>query len=308
MDRFTALSVFRHAVELGSFAAASRHLGLSPAAVSKNIGELEAHLGVRLLHRTTRRMSLTEAGELYYERVARVLDDLDDAAGMLDAMQGEAKGLLRVSAPMSLTLTCFASAIPAFLRRHPELSLDLRLDDRRVNLVEEGFDLAIRGTEQLEDSSLVARKLMTLEHVVCAAPDYLERVGAPTHPEELATHECVRFSLAGHAKEWSFTKGGRELRQRIGGRYQVTSSLAVRGALREGLGLALIPRVYVREDLACGRLQTVLDDWRPQHATLFAVYPSKQYLVPKVRAFVDFLVARIEELGETPGTTRSGGS
>lgn len=296
MDRFTALTVFRHAVELGSFAATARHLRLSPAAVSKNVGELEAALGVRLLHRTTRRMSLTEAGELYYESVARVLDELDDAEGMLDAMQGETKGSLRVSAPMSLTLTCFASAIPTFLQRHPELSLDLRLDDRRVNLVEEGFDVAIRGTEQLEDSSLVARKVMTLAHVVCGAPDYLERRGTPTHPKQLREHECVGFSLAAHAREWSFSKRGREYRQPVRGRYQVSSSLAVREALCAGLGLGMIPEVYVREDLAAGRLRTVLGEWTPCSATVYAVYPSKRYLVPKVRAFVDFLVAELAGL------------
>lgn len=290
MDRLTALKVFRHAVELGSFAAAARHLELSAAAASKNIQELEAHLSARLLNRTTRRMSLTEAGELYYGRVARLLDELDESDGMIRAMHSEPRGRLRVSAPMSMTLVCLSSAIPRFLARHPQLSLELQLDDRRVDLVDEGFDLAIRGTADLEDSSLVARKLMTMTHVVCAAPSYLERRGAPSTPAELVDHDCVEFSLAKHANSWSFERGGRRVRQRVRARYQVGSSLAVRDALREGLGLGLIPRVYVREDLERGRLRTVLDDWQAKQATLYAIYPSRRYVVPKLRAFLDFLV------------------
>ena len=165
MERLTALNVFRHAAELGSFAAASRHLGLSPAAVSKNISELETHLAVRLFNRTTRRMSLTEAGKLYYERIVRVLDDLLEADDALKATQATPRGMLRVSAPMTVTLLCLSTAIPKFLALYPEVSLDLVLDDRRVDIVKQGFDVALRGSDNLEDTSLVARKLMTLRHV-----------------------------------------------------------------------------------------------------------------------------------------------
>src|SRR5262249_7070155 len=160
-DRLTALNVFRQVVELGSFAEASRRLRLSTAAISKNVGELEAHLGVRLLNRTTRRMSLTEAGSLYYDQIARVLDDLDAADSSLGPLQQVPKGALRISAPVTLTfLTPLSRAMPKFLDRYPELSVDLRMEDRRVNIVEEGFDLAIRASDSLEDSSLVSRKLM----------------------------------------------------------------------------------------------------------------------------------------------------
>lgn len=297
MDRLTALTVFRHAAELGSFAAASRHLHLSPAAVSKNVSELEAHVGARLFHRTTRRMSLTEAGSVYYERVRSVLDDLEDADRALGAMQGTPRGRLRVSAPMTLTLTTISSALPDFLSRHPELSLDLHLDDRRVNLVEEGFDLALRGSDKLEDSSLVARKLTTLTHVLCAAPSYFERFGAPTSPEELASHRCVQFSLSGHANAWTFRNGRRELEVPIDGPYKVTSSLAVRDALRAGYGMSLIPRIYVEQDLEEGRLRSVLDEWASDETSVYAVYPSRRYLVSKVRVFLDFL---IEHFGDRP--------
>lgn len=294
MDHLTALRVFRQVVEQGGFAAASRQLGLSPAAVSKNIAELEAHVAARLLNRTTRRMSLTEAGTRYYEQVARILDELREAEQSLGPLQSAPTGTLRVSAPMSFTLTRLSAAIPAFLARHPDLSLDLNLEDRRVDIVKEGYDLAIRGTDRLEDSSLVARRLMTLEHVLCAAPAYLARHGEPASPADLRGHECVQFTLSGHADEWTFLRAGQTQRVPVRGRYKVGSSLAVRDALRAGFGLSLVPRVYVQDDLASGALRAVLDDWRPVQTDIYVVYPSRRHMVAKVRAFIDFLV---EELG-----------
>jgi len=281
-------------VEQGGFASASRQLGLSPAAVSKNIAELERHVAARLLNRTTRRMSLTEAGTRYYEQVARILDDLQEAEQSLGPMQREPAGLLRVSAPMSLSLLRICPAVPAFLERHPQVSLDLNLEDRRVDIVKEGFDLAIRGTDRLEDSSLVARKLMTLDHVLCGAPSYFQRVGVPASPEVVRGMERVQFTLSGHADEWVFTRAGQTQRVPVNGRYKVSSSLAVRDALRAGFGVSLVPRVYVQDDLDRGALQAVLPDWLPVETYVYAVYPSRRHMVAKVRAFVDFLV---EELG-----------
>lgn len=294
MDRFTALNVFRQVVDLGSFAAAARHLGLSPAAVSKNIHELEAHLSVRLLHRTTRRMSLTEAGSRYHEQVVRILDDLQEADGSLGPLQTTPRGTLRVSAPMSFSLIRLAQAIPRFLERYPELSLDLQLEDRRIDIVKEGFDLALRGSDRLEDSSLVARELMTLHHVLCAAPEYFARHGVPEDPDDLRRLECVQFTLSGHAGEWSFQRAGQQRRVPVRGRYKVNSSLALCAALRAGHGVSLVPEIYVREDLARGSLQAVLRDWTPSETRLYAVYPSRRHLQAKVRAFMDFLV---QELG-----------
>ncbi|MDJ0705054.1 MAG: LysR family transcriptional regulator [Leptolyngbyaceae cyanobacterium MO_188.B28] len=293
MERWTALNVFRHAAELGSFAAASRQLGLSPAAVSKNISELEAHLSVQLFNRTTRRISLTEAGSLYYDRVSRILDDLEEADGVLSAMQDAPRGLLRVSAPMTVTLICLSSVLPKFLSRYPELSLDLQLDDRRVDIVEKGFDIALRGSDNLEDSSLIARKLMTMTHVVCGAPAYFEQYGTPESPEDLMNHCCIQFTLSDHTKVWTFQNNNRSVSVPINGRYKVNSSLAVRDALRAGFGLSLIPWIYVKDDLNEGRLQTVLEDWSPDETTLYAVYPSKRYVTSKVRAFLDFLVEEL---------------
>lgn len=289
MDRLTALTVFRTAVDRGSFAAAARHLGLSPAAVSKNMAELEAQLGVRLLHRTTRTMGLTEAGARYHAQVCRILDDLEQADRSLGALQDEPRGTLRVSAPMTLSLLSVTARVPEFLARHPELSLDLHLDDRQVDLVRDGFDLAVRGTDHLEDSSLVAKAVMRMPHVVCASPAYLHTHGTPATPEALADHACVQFSLSAHADVWRFARGRQAVEVAVGGRYRVTSSLAVRDAVRAGAGLALMPRRYVQADLDAGTLVSVLDDWSTHEATVYAVYPSRQYLDPKVRAFVGFL-------------------
>ncbi len=301
MDQLTALRVFRRAAEEGSFAAAARRLGLSAAAVSKNIGELEAHLSARLFHRTTRRMSLTEAGSRYYEQVLRILDDLEQADRSLSPQQ-RPTGVLRVAAPLTVTLTRLSRALPEFLARHPELSLELDLDDRRVDIVKDGFDLAIRGSDRLEDSSLVARKLTTLSHVVCGAPSYFARAGVPATPDDLRRHDCVQYTLSGHANEWEFRQAGRSVRVPVVSRYRVSSSLAVRDALLAGFGLSLIPLAYVEHDLQHGRLQTVLDDWAKVETSIYAVYPSRRHIAAKTRVFIDFLIEQLRpEAGPAAG-------
>ena len=290
MDRFTALQVFRHVAELGSFAEAGRKLGLSPPAISKNVAELEAHLGVRLINRTTRRMALTEEGRTYLEHIARGLDALIEAEMALSSAKTSPAGTLRVSAPMTVTLTRFSEAIPEFLSLYPELKLDLHLDDRRVDIVREGFDLAIRGSSNLEDSSLIARKLAVMPHVLCAAPSYFEAHGKPQTPSDLKTLNHIRFPFGGNADIWEFSRNGRTERIAVEGRYSVTSSLAVRDALRGGFGVSLIPLPYVQEDLKIGRLQSALDDWTTAETTHYAVYPSRQHVAPKIRVFLDFLI------------------
>lgn len=289
MDRLTALRVFRHVAELQSFAEAGRRLGLSPAAISKNIAELEMHLSCRLIHRTTRRMSLTEEGRLYYRQVAQVLDDLNEADQSLLPMQATPSGVLRVSAPTTVTLKLLSPTIPRFLAQYPKLSLELHLDDRRVDLIKEGYDLAIRGTDRLEDSSLIARKLMSLEHVLCGSPAYFQGAGTPTRPEDLARHTCIQFSLSSHSDLWSFSCGSEQVGIPVDGRYKVGSSLAVRDALLAGFGLSVIPRAYVADDLSRGALVAVLCEWSLPETHVYAVYGSRAHLPLKVRAFLDFV-------------------
>lgn len=294
MDRLTAMQVFHRIAQRGSFAEAGRSLGLSPAAISKNIAELEAHVGTRLIQRTTRRMALTEEGRLYLEHVTRALDALADADSALCPFKAEPSGQLKVSAPMTVTLTRLSYAIPDFLRRYPRLQLDLHLDDRRVDIVREGFDLAIRGSDQLEDSSLIARLLTTMPHVLCAAPGYFEKHGRPHTPADLNDLEHIRFSLSGHADVWKFEQGERKERVAVNARYSVSSSLAVRDALRAGFGVSLIPLPYVEEDLRTGQLQAVLEDWSTVKTALYAIYPSRQHMTPKLRALLEFLIAQFD--------------
>lgn len=295
MDRFTALKVFRQVVEVGSFAAAARQLGLSPAAISKNIGELEAHLGVRLLNRTTRRLSRTEAGLQYYDSVVRVLDELDEADAALGPRQRRPSGLLRVATPTTLTLMRLSAAMPRFLDRYPELSVDLHIDSRRINLVEDGFDIVIRASEALVDSSLVARKLVTMQQVVCGSPAYFHRNSRPMHPRDLQQHNCLKFSLSGDVHEWEFSKGAERERASVSGRYRATSSWVVRDAIRAGCGLSLLPRIYIKDDLEEGALETVLDDWISVQYSVYAVYPSRRYVPAKVHAFLDFVVEELTD-------------
>jgi DNA-binding transcriptional LysR family regulator len=292
MDHLTALKVFRTTAAAGSFAGAARQMGLSAAADSKNIAELEAHLKVRLINRTTRQMSLTEAGAAYVERLSRILDDLSEADAALAPMGSSPGGVLRVSAPMTFTLTALSPAIAEFMRRYPNLRLELNLQDSRSDLIGEGYDLVIRGSDRLEDSSLVARRLTTMAHVLCGAPGYFADRGRPAQPEDLKAHECVQFTLSDHANKWTFTRAGRSVAVLIDGRYKVSSSIAVRDAVLAGFGLSLIPRIYVEGELASGRLQAVLEDWEADRTPVYAVYPSR-HLAAKTRVFVDFLVERL---------------
>lgn len=333
MDRYVAWQVFQQVAALESFSAAGRRLGLSAPAISKNIAALEAHLGVRLINRSTRRMALTDEGRIYLTHLNRGLEALAEAEQALDPLRQQPQGLLRVTAPMGVSLTRLSKQIPDFLAQHPAVQLDLVLDDRRIDLIREGFDLAIRGSDRLEDSSLVARKLADMPHVLCASPAYLQQHGRPSSPVALGGHRLIRFSLSGHADSWTFRRPvagrqgevGQSSHQGIARRrgvqqgaslvskhdqatdhvrgdtseevetvavnaiYSVSSSLAVRDALLAGLGVSLIPRLYVEDELKAGRLQALLPDWRPVSTALYVVYPGRHYLSPRVRAFVDFL-------------------
>lgn len=295
MDGILRLRLFRSIATLGSFAAAARGHSLSPAAVSKAMSELESDLGARLFHRTTRRLSLTEAGTLYLDQIRRVLEDLEEAQQSVGNLSSEPSGLLRVSAPMTSSLVLITSRIPGFLARYPAVSLDLDLDDRRVDLVRDGFDMALRGGRRDEDRELIVRKLGALKHVLCASPAYIARAGMPQEPADLARHECIRFTLSGHADEWTFFRNRKEHRQRVTGRYKVSSSLAVMDALHAGFGLSLIPQAYVAADLAAGTLVRLLPEWDMSEVTINAVYPSRRHVPAKVRAFAGFIAEVLRE-------------
>lgn len=294
MDRLAALTVFRRVVELDGFAAAARDLGYSNATVSKMVKELEADLGAQLLVRTTRKLHVTDIGRAYFDRLCDHLDGLIEADDEVRMQTSTLRGRLRVSSPMSFGLAALSRALPAFAVQYPDISIDLVMSDSLVDLVEEGFDLAIRGG-QLLDSSLKARKLTDIERIVCASPNYLAQRGAPNVPDDLKVHDCLVYSNAVSPDGWRLVSSDNETCSvAVSTRYRVNNSLALRDAALEGLGLAFLPRIYVEESLAGGALQRVLTDWTGEPQALFAVYPAHRQASPKLRAFLDFLVERFE--------------
>jgi DNA-binding transcriptional LysR family regulator len=288
MDKLTALRVFRAVVEADSFSGAARKLRLSNAAVSKNVRELEDELGTRLIERTTRRLRLTESGEEYYRRVVAILDELGATEDALRERSTEPRGRLRVAAPMSLGIVQLAPLVGSFLVEHPELRVELEMNDRYVDLVGEGFDVAIRGGA-LEDSSLVSRKLAAIPRVVCASPSYLRAHGAPRTPADLASHRCLAYSLARTPMSWSLLRNKRAVRVAVRAPLSVNSSLGLVAAAKAGAGIALVPRVAVDEAIARGELVPLLESWSAEAQALYALYPRHHQVSRRVRLFVDYL-------------------
>lgn len=296
MEKLTALNVFRVVCELASFSGAARKLRLSNAAVSKNVRELEEELGARLLERTTRRVRMTQAGEAYWRRISAILDELQVVDAETKDQSRVPRGTLRVAAPMSLGIAQLAPLVGAFLVEHPGLHVELEMNDRYIDVVGEGFDVALRGGA-LSDSSLVARKLGPIARVLCASPAYLRQHGRPGRPQDLARHRCLVYSLAKSPTRWTLTRKSRRVRLEIKGPFSVNSSLALAGAARAGAGIALVPEVTVRDALANKQLEAVLRDWSAEPQSLFAVYPRHHQVSQRVRLFVDFLAARLGTAG-----------
>ncbi|MEK0082813.1 LysR substrate-binding domain-containing protein [Benzoatithermus flavus] len=291
MDRLTSLTAFVRTVELGSQAAAAAELGLSRTMLGRHIQALEQHLGVRLINRTTRKQSLTEAGLAFFERCSAALHELEAAERSVSSLQAEPRGLLRLNAPMSFGARHLAPAIAAFTELHPKVRVELVLNDRVVDLVEEGYDLAIR-IGRLADSSLIARRLAHCRVVLCAAPRYLERCGAPERPADLARHNCLLYSYAADRDQWSFRLGPVEETVRISGNFVANNGDAVVAAAVAGQGVVLQPTFIVGEALRTGALVRLLPGWEASELAIHAVYPHPRSLTPKVRSFVDFLVER----------------
>jgi len=292
LEHLTAMAVFARVVEAGSFSKAAQELGLSKSAVSKQVGRLEDRLGVRLLNRTTRRLSLTEAGTAFYAGCRQLVADAEAAEDAVSHLATAPRGTLRVNAPMSFGLAHVAPAMPEFLRRYPELSVDLQLNDRTVNLVEEGYDMAVR-VGRLPDSSLIAKRLAPMRRALVAAPDYLDRRGRPGHPGDLVEHDCLIYSYLASGREWRFHGPEGEARVPLKGRLEANNGDALCAAARGGAGLALLPTFICGDDLRAGRLECVLPEWTDDGgAAIHAVFPASRNLSPKVRVFVDFLAER----------------
>ena len=295
MDKLTALRVFRRVVELNGFVRAADDMSLSKAAVSKNVRELETALGTALLTRTTRSLSLTDAGARYFQQCCRILDSLEEADLEASATGSGMRGRLRITAPMSLGLESLTRRLFRFQDRYPGLALDLVLSDQSLDLVDGGYDLALRGSGGLRDSSLKARRLCQLDRVLCAAPSYLETTPAITHPQDLKAQDCLIFSYAASPAIWQFERGGAREDVDVTGRLAINNSIALRAAVLAGRGVVLIPRFLVRSELAEGTLTALLPDWSAATQAVYAVYPDHRESSPKVRALIDFLVQDFAE-------------
>ena len=297
MERLDAMAAFARVVEAESFSAAARALGLSKSAVSKQVSRLEDRLALRLLNRTTRRLSLTEAGATFYQGCQRVVAEAEAAEQAVTHLASAPRGRLRVNAPMSFGVRHVSPALPEFLGRYPELAVDLTLNDRIVDLVEEGFDLGVR-IARLADSSLVARRLAPSRSVLSAAPAYLEMRGAPRDLDELEHHACLIYSYQTTGEAWRLTGPGGARRLKVSGPLTVNNGDAILAAALAGLGIALLPCFICGDDLRAGRLVRVLPDWGlASDGAVSAVYPAARHLSPKVRVFVDFLA---ERFGDKP--------
>lgn len=284
--------IFTRVVETRSFTAAARGLDTTTSAVSKRIARLEERLGVRLVERTTRRVSPTDAGVAFYERCARILAEIDDAEVAVARFGREPRGTLRVSVPVIFGELHIAPLIPDFAARFPEVRLDMSLSDRLVNMLEEGFDMSVR-ISSMNDSALVARKLAGAAGVVVASPAYLREHGTPKTPSDLSAHECIRYSLLTAQRDWRFHVRGRDVSIPVRSRLIVNHGGAIREAAIAGLGLARLPHFAVAHALRDGHLVTVLDEFIKTDLGIFAVYPAGKQPRPTVRAFTDFLAAKL---------------
>ncbi len=299
MDTIAAVRCFMRVVDAGSFSGAGRQLGLAPSSVSRQIADLEEQLGATLFHRTTRKLSLTEAGHTYLERAARIIHEIDEAQLAVARLDGSPTGILRVTMPSGVGRFLLADAVPAFCDRYPAVQIVLSMTDRLVDLVDMGIDLAIRIGRQ-RDSSLVARKIGESPRVVCGSPAYLKRCGQPKTPAELADHDCLTWREHPGSNLWRFE--GEEGRSEVqaSGSLFASNADALAAAAIGGLGLVLLPDWNVGLELRDGRLRPVLSNYRavPAISAIYAVYPRNPHLPPKVRAFIDFLVERFS--GRSP--------
>jgi DNA-binding transcriptional LysR family regulator len=282
------MSSFVAVVEAGSFVGAARLTGASKAAVSRHVGELEQRLNVRLLHRTTRRLSLTEEGRLFFERAKELLESIDAAESELTRRAGEARGIIRVNAPLSFGALHLAPLWGPFADAHPKVSLDITLSDRLVDVVDEGFDLAVRITAN-PDSTLVARKLASTRIVLCATPEYLRRRGKPSHPHDLASHAVISYTYWSTRDQWHFTGPEGPVDVSVHSRIHTNNGDTCRRAALAHHGLVLQPDFIIGEDLRRGDLVEVMPTYRSIEVGIYAVYASRKNLPLKTRRLIDFL-------------------
>lgn len=289
MDKFKAMRVFVGVVDAGSFVGAAEALNLSKTAVSRQVAELEASLGARLLHRTTRKLSLTSAGQTFHVRCKTLLADLAQYEGEVAAHAVQATGVLKINVPVTFGLLHLAPVWPRFMQAHPGVTLDVTLSDRVVDLVEEGYDLAVR-IARLPSSTLVSRPLASTRMVLCASPAYLAQHGHPAHPSELRQHRVLSYSLFSLGDQWTFDGPQGAVGVTVSPVLSTNSGDTCRCAALQGQGVMLQPSFLVADDLRTGRLQELMPDFRSLSLDICAVYPTRQLVPHKVRVMIDCLV------------------
>jgi DNA-binding transcriptional LysR family regulator len=288
----TCMRVFAAVVDTGSFAGASDKLDLSRGMATRYVAQLEQHLGVRLLTRSTRRLSLTEVGSEYYQRAVQVLAMVEESERSLAHQASVPRGTLRLSSSVAFGIHHLGWVVTEYLQQYPEVQIDVVLNDRTVNLIEEGFDLAIRIGRELEPG-LIARRIAPTEVVACAAPDYLKRLGTPKQPEDLVGHNCLSYAYWSLGNEWRFRKNGVERKVAVSGNLRGNTGDILIDAAIKGLGILLQPSFLVYEALRDKRLVRILPEWEVDPLFVYAVYPDRKFLPSKVRSFIDFIADRM---------------
>ncbi|MFJ4375452.1 LysR family transcriptional regulator [Pseudomonas japonica] len=291
MNPFEDMRIFSQVMESGSFTAAADKLGLSKQFVSRRLMALEERLGVRLLNRSTRRLDPTPLGQSYYESALRLLSEVEQVEQGIAGQTSEPRGTVRVSAPLSFAVAHLGCLLPEFLQRYPQVSVEVDLSDRSVDLLGEGYDLALR-IGVLEDSTLIARRLAAIERVYCASPDYLARKGTPSRPDELASHDCLPY---GHGRQvqWRFVEQGKARVVTVCGRMRANNGELLRDAAIKGMGITYLPTFIVADALAAGQLVPVLETFAPEPLQLSAVYPQHRQSARPVQALIEFMRERL---------------
>lgn len=295
MDKFDSIRAFTQVVASGGFAAAARKMGLSRSAVNKLVIGLENELGVQLLHRSTRRVSATATGLAFYDRCVEILASLEAAERAVMQMHEEPQGKLRVNAPMSFGTMHLAPALADFLVQYPALELQLTLNDRFIDPIEEGFDLTVRISKLQESASFIVHQLVPAQRVLCAAPTYLKNHGIPTHPNELRHHSCLHYGQLAVEDRWTLIGPDGEHAIAVRGMLCSNNGEVLKDAAIRGLGITLLPTFIVGKELQQGKLQTVLSDYHPPEIFIYAIYPVNRHLSIKIQLLVDFLKERFSQ-------------
>jgi DNA-binding transcriptional LysR family regulator len=288
MDRLAAMEIFVSVAEAGSFSAAAKRMNVGQPAISKSVAQLEERLGVRLILRSTRGLTMTDAGQRFYEHAKRAIQEADDAEQVVRDASDSLSGKLRVSAAVTFACLHVLPSLDAFLSQHPKLEIDLKLDDRNIDLLEEGMDVALR-MGALTDSSMTARRIGRNPRLVVGTPDYFARAGVPTTPAELNRHQAIVYSQRGGGETWTFKQNDSDVDVTLSGRVRVSAAEGMRTAVLNGMGLAIASRWMFSPELASGKVEAVLTDWTLPAVDLWAVFPSGRLVTAKARAFVEFV-------------------